>query len=123
MIKIMVENDNSTFDADREFIIKSLSYITLLSSNVPFDEFGSIRWRAIVKDVRRILFGVNESPYVRTKSIEVNLTEEGYDNPEKELYDVLIDGLDDIEEHGHDSVYSRYANSLSLLMRGELFQW
>lgn len=69
------------------------------------------------------MIGDNETPHQRSLSIEDYLNEEGYDDPEEELYNTLRDALDDIEYNGEDSVYSSFANSLSLLLRGELFRW
>lgn len=123
MKRYIKANTTSTFNADREFIIDTLSVVTRMSSDVPFDAFSTNEWQALIHDVRRVLVGDIETPHQRSLSIEDYLFEEGYDDPEEELYNTLSDALDDVEYKGEDSVYSRFANSLSLLLRGELFRW
>ena len=123
MVRYIKANTLSTFNADKEFIIDTLSDVTRRSSDVPFDEFSTNRWQDIIHDVRRLLIGGIETPHQRSLSIKDYLIEEGYDDPEEELYNTLIDVLDDVEYNGDDSVYSKFADSCSLLLRGELFRW
>lgn len=116
-IKRRILGSVDVFNEDKEFIIDTLSDVTKFSHNSPFYQYSSNTWIAIISDVRNLI-GAEHGV-----SIKNTFKNEGYDNPSEELYEWICDAMDNIEYEAHDSKYAEYANSLSLLLYGQPFQW
>lgn len=111
--------DNSTFKEDKKFITDVFSVIKLgWMSTVPLDRYDSKTWNMIISDVRDIV-GAENGVTVEQKIIDE------YDDGDAGnfLYEWIRDLLDDVDEKAHDSKYEKYANTLSLLIYGQEFQW
>lgn len=124
MIKIMEFskpiNPDELFIKDKNFIEDAFSVIRAGQSYMrPLSRYSDKTWEQIVSDVREI---VNTKDDV---SIEDTIIEEYNDiePPDDVLYEWLRDILDDVDCKGHNSKYEKYAETLSLLVRGESFWW
>jgi hypothetical protein len=122
MIKIMEFrkpiNSDELFIKDKNFIEDAFSVIrTGQNYSRPLSKYSDKTWEQIVSDVREI---VNTKDNV---SIEDTIIDEYNDTEPSDnvLYEWLRDLLDDVDYKGHNSKYTKYAETLSLLVRGEPF--
>ena len=114
-MKLRINESKSLFDIDKDYIIDVFSNARRYTQNVAYSKYDNATWKKIVSDIRDIIEAKDGI------SIEDTIIEDYNDTkPDDELFYLVSDVLDYIEEND-DSEYDKYADTVSILMRGELF--
>lgn len=116
-MKLKINESQSLFDVDKDYIIGVFSNARRYTRDVAYSKYDNATWKTIVSDIRDIIEAQDGI------SIEDTIIDNYNDTkPDDELFYWVSDILDYIEEH-NDSKYDKYADTVSILMRGETFMW
>lgn len=116
-MKLKINDSRSLFEVDKDYIIDVFSDAIRYTRNVAYSKYDNATWKKIVSDIRDIIDAKDGI------SIEDTIIENYNDTkPDDELFYLVSDILDYIEEN-NDSKYDKYADTVSILMRGEEFMW